>query len=119
MDEFLPVRCLTCNKALGHLQRPLEALLDKGYSYADAMTELGIIKICCRMRAMSPEIQLHAIQPIYMRETEKQTATPTTTSTTSAPDISVPNIPDPNASNQTVYVAPPKKFTIPKAYFAR
>lgn len=118
-----PVACKTCNKRLGGLQRRVEAWVDRGYSLGDAMTKEGIIKICCRMHAMSPAVYLEAIDPIFVRDptddiiSSKSTREP-------EPNVSVPDLPSTvdslnQRTSMTNQTPNSKKFVIPRAYFAR
>lgn len=51
---LFPVRCYTCGKVLGNLQRRYDMMIDSGKSVKDALDELGIVRPCCRTRSMSP-----------------------------------------------------------------
>lgn len=45
---LIPVRCWTCNKVTGHLWEPYLALRRNGQSVDQALTQLGLRRICCR-----------------------------------------------------------------------
>lgn len=45
---LLPVRCLSCNKVIGHLGRKLIEYTRRGYTVGDALTSIGVIRVCCR-----------------------------------------------------------------------
>jgi len=53
-EELPPVRCITCNKVLGHYWQRYQRLLDQGVSIQDALDQLGLNRYCCRMRMMNP-----------------------------------------------------------------
>lgn len=53
-EELPPVRCVTCNKVLGHYWNAYQNLLIEGYSIEEALNKLKLARYCCRMRMMNP-----------------------------------------------------------------
>lgn len=51
---LIPVRCFTCAKVIGGMQRPYEAKLAKGIPQGQALTELGLVRSCCRTNVSNP-----------------------------------------------------------------
>ena len=45
---LLPVRCMTCNKVLGHLTNRISHYLSEGKSWEEIMTLLELDRYCCR-----------------------------------------------------------------------
>lgn len=45
---IIPVRCFTCGKVVGNKWIPYLRLLNAGVSEADALTRLGLHRVCCR-----------------------------------------------------------------------
>src|SRR5947207_6210529 len=54
--ELFPMRCYTCGKVLAGLQREYESLVSSGVPISEAMDRLGIVRECCRTRAMNPGV---------------------------------------------------------------
>lgn len=54
MEEYLHVRCITCNKIIGDKWDRYKELLEDGVKISDALNKLGISRMCCRMRFLSP-----------------------------------------------------------------
>ena len=53
-EELSHVRCISCNKVIGHKWNKYQELLSQGVTIKDALTQLGLTRSCCRMRLMSP-----------------------------------------------------------------
>ena len=45
---MFPIRCYTCNAVLAHVHPSYEALTQQGCHARDAMTQLGVDRMCCR-----------------------------------------------------------------------
>ena len=45
---IIPVRCLSCNKPVGHLWDDYNERLKKGEERKDALDKLGLERYCCR-----------------------------------------------------------------------
>lgn len=45
---MIPIRCFTCGKPIGQLWDKYKTLLSKGVKPADALTQLGLTRYCCR-----------------------------------------------------------------------
>jgi len=43
-----PVRCFTCNKVIGALEKKYFGMLDEGFEPKDALDVLNVKRICCR-----------------------------------------------------------------------
>lgn len=58
-DLYVPIRCYSCNKVLGHLQRPYEEELRQGHKTpGQVLDDLGIKRECCRMNMLRPAVIL-------------------------------------------------------------
>ena len=54
-DELPPIRCITCNKVLGHLWNDYQEMLSRpGVSIEHALNTLGLTRPCCRLRLRNP-----------------------------------------------------------------
>jgi DNA-directed RNA polymerase subunit N (RpoN/RPB10) len=73
MDSYIliPVRC-TCGKIIGKYQKKYENLLEKGFSKEEALNELNIMNICCRMGFISP-IKVFTKTINYIKEINSKT----------------------------------------------
>ncbi len=58
VEEAIPTRCFTCTKPLSIHLWDLKELLTSGFTMGAAMTELNILRPCCRARMMTP-IKVH------------------------------------------------------------
>lgn len=49
-SEFglLPVRCMTCNKVIGHLQNHIENDISNNVPYAEIFDKYKLVRYCCR-----------------------------------------------------------------------
>lgn len=54
MEEYLHVRCITCNKVIGDKWERYKELLEGGMSPGEALNKMNISRMCCRMRFLSP-----------------------------------------------------------------
>lgn len=45
---LIPIRCFTCNKVTGNKWEAYRKLLTSGLSPGDALTQLGLVRYCCR-----------------------------------------------------------------------
>ena len=45
---IIPVRCLSCNKPVGHLWSKYMARVEKGNERKAVLDELGLERYCCR-----------------------------------------------------------------------
>lgn len=53
-DELPPIRCITCNKVLGHLWNDYQNMLENNTSIEQALNKLGLTRPCCRLRLRNP-----------------------------------------------------------------
>ena len=52
--ELLPIRCITCGKVLADKWSRYEAMIEAGESIENALNNLGLNRICCRLRMRNP-----------------------------------------------------------------
>ena len=45
---LIPVRCFTCGKIVGNKWQKYKKYLDQGISEDNALTQIGLNRICCR-----------------------------------------------------------------------
>lgn len=64
--EVLPVRCFTCGKVLGHLQKKYMGLIKDGYTIKEALDTLELERMCCRTNVMNP-IKLSPAEDIVVK----------------------------------------------------
>ncbi|KAI8823628.1 Rna polymerase Ii strand separated elongation Complex, mismatched nucleotide [Fimicolochytrium jonesii] len=50
---IIPVRCFSCGKVVGDKWEKYLALLQADYTEADAMTNLGLKRYCCRRMVLT------------------------------------------------------------------
>jgi DNA-directed RNA polymerase subunit N (RpoN/RPB10) len=50
---IIPVRCYSCGKCVGHLYGEYKKRLDRDYTEAEALDELGLERYCCRRMILS------------------------------------------------------------------
>jgi DNA-directed RNA polymerase subunit N (RpoN/RPB10) len=55
IEEFFPVRCVTCSKLTGAYEEKFNELLKKGFSTDEALDKLGLFHTCCRMSIKYPQ----------------------------------------------------------------
>lgn len=53
-EELIHVRCITCNKIIGHKWETYKNLLSEGKTVKEALNTIGLKRPCCRMRMMNP-----------------------------------------------------------------
>lgn len=56
--ELFPIRCITCGKVLADKQSQYDDLISQGYTVEEALDRVGFWRICCRTRAMNPEVHV-------------------------------------------------------------
>lgn len=55
MTEELPhIRCHTCGKVIANLYSSYQNKLSEGKTVGESLDEIGLKRICCRMRMMNP-----------------------------------------------------------------
>lgn len=50
---IIPIRCFTCHKVIANKWETYQELLKKGYSEADALDALKMMRPCCRRMFLS------------------------------------------------------------------
>ncbi len=45
---IIPIRCLSCNKPVGHLYEEYLEMIKKGEEKKEAFNKLGLDRYCCR-----------------------------------------------------------------------
>lgn len=45
---LIPVRCFSCGRMIANKWAPYTELLKNGYTVAEALEKLGIMRFCCR-----------------------------------------------------------------------
>ena len=53
-EELCHIRCIECGKVLANKWNMYQDYLSQGISIKDALTKLGLIRSCCRLRMMNP-----------------------------------------------------------------
>jgi DNA-directed RNA polymerase subunit N (RpoN/RPB10) len=78
IEEFFPIRCVTCSRLISRYEEDYKNLIKQGLSSAEALNKLGVDSTCCRMSMLKPQKIPMAPrlpnQPIYeiMSETIKK-----------------------------------------------
>jgi len=58
---IIPVRCMTCGRAVGGLWEKYKELLETGKNSKEALDELGIKSACCRALFLTHRDNLRAV----------------------------------------------------------
>lgn len=56
LSTLFPIRCYTCRMVLANKQLPYEELIRQGVRPGEAMTRIGVTRLCCRGNVMSPTV---------------------------------------------------------------
>lgn len=67
---IIPVRCFTCGKVIGNLEKPFNDLKNAGMEIQNIYQELGIKKICCK-RMLFTHVDVESQMAQYTELPEK------------------------------------------------
>jgi|688.fasta_scaffold647345_2 DNA-directed RNA polymerase subunit N len=72
ISNVVPIRCITCGTLLGTKETQYIQLIGSGVSPGDAMTDLGIERVCCRTTMLSPPKMVAAHGEHYLLQKSKE-----------------------------------------------
>jgi DNA-directed RNA polymerase I, II, and III subunit RPABC5 len=90
--SFLPVRCLSCNRVVGHLWEKYHIMCQKNDNRGQVLDQMGIVNDCCRICFLT-SVDIVTYTSDYMNSQKQIENTP------------------------TIYVKPPSRQ--PRTYLAR